>query len=43
MYANSQKSGKPNILKVFGSKKTKGPKQDTHTCHMCISSSFYRN
>ena len=26
-YAPNQKIGKPNNLKVFGSKKTKGPKQ----------------
>jgi hypothetical protein len=28
MYAQNRKIGKPNNLKVFGSKKTKEPKQD---------------
>jgi len=28
MYAQNLKIGKPNNLKVFGSKKTEGPKQD---------------
>ena len=27
-YAQNRKIGKPNNLKVFGSNKTKGPKQD---------------
>jgi hypothetical protein len=29
-YAQNQKIGKPNNLKVFGSIKTKEPKQDSH-------------
>jgi hypothetical protein len=37
-YAHNQKIGKPNDLDIFGSKKTKGLKQDIHNWlfHVCL-------